>query len=268
MEMPTMDWRDEMFKMLVAFERQAIHSLGNIKLALNLSGKSINANFKQYFLQVSNARLEEAYKHFEINSQIEEEPNVRNMFGASSFNWNENGSQMETKESIRKIDYIEIDDSSDEEHTNISPKMLEPTSVESIRNFTMQRPTTATITDGESEQLKLKKRYNCQLCEYSSEKRWNLNTHMRTHTGEKPYRCDICHKEFARADILKRHKVTHIIQIPFHCRGCFSGFSQKAEKDAHEKVCKMRRYECHICKKYVSVHKNKLKQHIRVHNKI
>ncbi|XP_031624486.1 uncharacterized protein LOC116341515, partial [Contarinia nasturtii] len=155
MEMPTMDWRDEMFQMLVAFERQAIHSLGNIKLALTLSGKSINPNFKQYFLQVSNARLEEAYQYFENSSQIENRVfnhNAIDLFGATSSNPNESGSQAETKEFIRKIDCIEIDDSSDEEGISRVPSRLESTSVESVRNFTTQRPITATIMGGRLDQ--------------------------------------------------------------------------------------------------------------------
>ncbi|XP_031633798.1 zinc finger and SCAN domain-containing protein 21-like [Contarinia nasturtii] len=117
-----------------------------------------------------------------------------------------------------------------------------------------------------SKQSKGKKQYKCQHCEYFSNHKGHFNRHMRTHTGEKPYRCDICQKGFTEAKGIKRHKVTHTNEIPFHCRGCFTGFSQKTDQEVHEKVCKSRRYECHICKKYVTTNKNDFKRHMRTHN--
>ncbi|XP_031625644.1 zinc finger protein 652-like [Contarinia nasturtii] len=117
-----------------------------------------------------------------------------------------------------------------------------------------------------SNQSKMKKRFQCEFCEYSSNYAGNLKKHKRTHTGEKPYRCDICHKDFIQSICMKQHKVTHIQQVPFHCRGCFSGFTQKTDHEVHENVCKYRRYECHICKKFVTAGKTRLKMHMRKHN--
>lgn len=51
-----MDWKDEMDRMLVAFERQARISLGNIKVAFNQRGLSFDSKFKRHFLEASNAR--------------------------------------------------------------------------------------------------------------------------------------------------------------------------------------------------------------------
>ncbi|XP_031633833.1 zinc finger and SCAN domain-containing protein 31-like [Contarinia nasturtii] len=120
--------------------------------------------------------------------------------------------------------------------------------------------------NGTENHLQMKKRFKCQHCEYSSDKNWLLKRHMDTHTGKKPYRCEICRKEFAQLINKKRHKITHTDVIPFHCRGCFDGFSQKVERKAHERVCKSRRYECHICKTFVTVSKSHMKIHLRKHN--
>ncbi|XP_031637823.1 zinc finger protein 1 homolog [Contarinia nasturtii] len=117
-----------------------------------------------------------------------------------------------------------------------------------------------------SNQMEIKKRFKCNVCEYSSNDKGNLKKHTRSHTGEKPYQCDICRKGFITRQSMKKHKVTHTDEIPFHCRGCFSGFSQKTERDVHEKVCKYRRYECHICKNFFNVNKTQLKLHMRKHN--
>lgn len=48
-----MDWRNEMKQMLVAFDRQATHTLDNIKLAFKCVGHTFDQDFKQYFLEAS-----------------------------------------------------------------------------------------------------------------------------------------------------------------------------------------------------------------------
>ncbi|XP_031637577.1 zinc finger protein 583-like, partial [Contarinia nasturtii] len=369
--------------MLAAFDSQATISLGKIRMSLKSSGLSFNEEFKKYFLQTSYDRIKLTYDQFEINSIFEEQIDGvadANMLRYNGFQMlnpiNSEAHYMTEPVGIQKIDCIKIDDSSDEEDTSRAPEMLRNTSIESIRIFAMQRPTTimddrsgqhgksfASINDyGESRigstvikkrtidpkissfeenyynrrsnlidanenelfiptviesqgsrllnkscnndaqvghaivnkrtstvsskirtndvgternhalqvensmtprsiremaessatakslgykrspnHLKMKKQHKCEFCEYSSNRKGHLKVHTRTHTGEKPYQCDICRKEFNQLQNLKRHKKTHIQQLPFHCRGCLNGFSQKAERDAHEEVCKRRR---------------------------
>lgn len=41
--------------------------------------------------------------------------------------------------------------------------------------------------------------------------------------------------------------ITHRDKNLFYCFGCFREFTQNTEKEAYEKECKYRRYECYIC---------------------
>ncbi|XP_031639862.1 zinc finger protein 84-like [Contarinia nasturtii] len=145
----------------------------------------------------------------------------------------------------------------DNRKTGVSSRLPRAEAESTPESLTKKKP---------ANQLKIQKRFHCKVCEYSSNRKWNFNVHMRTHSGVKQYRCDICPKAFTSMQNLKNHKMAHTEQVPFHCRGCLSGFPQKAGRDAHEKVCKKRRYECHICKKFNNLNKNHLEMHMRKHN--
>lgn len=111
---------------------------------------------------------------------------------------------------------------------------------------------------------KKRKCFKCPYCDYSTARSDNLNTHIRIHTGGKPYRCNRCGKRFSGHSNYKRHMKVHANDFPFHCLICFRGFLVNDDKNSHEMVCKKRRYECYICRKYM-YGKIVLEQHMRTH---
>ncbi|CVK84365.1 uncharacterized protein FPRN_01929 [Fusarium proliferatum] len=56
---------------------------------------------------------------------------------------------------------------------------------------------------GKPQQLK------CPHCPKVYTKRFNLTSHLNSHTDERPFRCDECTKAFARLSDLTRHEETH-----------------------------------------------------------
>ncbi|XP_078587844.1 uncharacterized protein LOC144868958 [Branchiostoma floridae x Branchiostoma japonicum] len=71
-----------------------------------------------------------------------------------------------------------------------------------------------------AEPLVVKKRYECQICDYTSEDKSRLVKHQRTHTGEKPYSCRFCPYKTALNESLWKHMKHHKIKSPMQCQKC------------------------------------------------
>ena len=112
--------------------------------------------------------------------------------------------------------------------------------------------------------METKKRFECDLCEYSAVQKVHLVYHMRTHTGERPYECEVCEKRFTQKQDLNRHMKTHREMFAFQCSNCRHGFSHQNKLKLHENRCKAKGYECHLCKK-VFIRKHLLVDHMPKH---
>lgn len=55
---------------------------------------------------------------------------------------------------------------------------------------------------------------------------YNLKSHSRTHTDDRPFVCDFCQAAFSRNHDLKRHSKVHEQRKPYKCLGCNKDFSR------------------------------------------
>ncbi|OBA19526.1 hypothetical protein METBIDRAFT_13283 [Metschnikowia bicuspidata var. bicuspidata NRRL YB-4993] len=59
----------------------------------------------------------------------------------------------------------------------------------------------------------------CEVCGKVFQKPYNLKSHMKTHSTERPFKCLFCPKTFARSHDRKRHENLHGGQKNFKCEG-------------------------------------------------
>ncbi len=66
--------------------------------------------------------------------------------------------------------------------------------------------------------------FKCVICGKVLSSRSSLDTHLMTHTGEKPYKCQICLKTFRQRGHLDNHSKMHTGEKPFKCSVCGKSF--------------------------------------------
>ncbi|XP_076805406.1 uncharacterized protein LOC143449192 [Clavelina lepadiformis] len=109
------------------------------------------------------------------------------------------------------------------------------------------------------------KHFFCKFCNKLFQRKANLNTHIRTHTGERPYQCNVCHKSFSANNPLKTHMRTHTGDRPYQCDVCHKSFSTSSSLKTHMRTHTGERpYQCDVCHKSFSANKD-LKAHMRTH---
>jgi len=88
-----------------------------------------------------------------------------------------------------------------------------------------------------------------EKCSRTFDKKWKLDEHICTHTGERPFICTEpgCDKSFVRKSHLQRHAASHSEERPHTCSTCNSSFKVLSNLRKHEKLHSGKKpYECHV----------------------
>lgn len=75
----------------------------------------------------------------------------------------------------------------------------------------------------------------CCFCQKAFSSPANLESHLRTHTGERPFGCSTCGKTFSQYWNLKIHKHIHTGERPYQCPYCADTFSDPSNLKKHQK---------------------------------
>lgn len=90
-------------------------------------------------------------------------------------------------------------------------------------------------------------KHQCALCPYSSNSRYDVDAHERTHNGVKPFVCHLCQKGFVQRSQLHVHLKSHAGERPHECLECGKRFVLFSHLNYHRNNVHGKAEKSHVC---------------------
>lgn len=74
-------------------------------------------------------------------------------------------------------------------------------------------------------------------CGKSFSRAYNLTSHLKTHSADRPFLCGACPLAFARRHDRERHARLHSGEKPYACESCGCGFMRNDALHRHQRIC-------------------------------
>ncbi|XP_052757199.1 zinc finger protein 77-like isoform X5 [Galleria mellonella] len=78
--------------------------------------------------------------------------------------------------------------------------------------------------------------YTCDICNFKTSYKSNLEIHMACHSGVRNFKCEVCGKSYLRKTTLHSHMSIHNNDKRFICKCCGRAFVQKCSLTSHMKT--------------------------------
>ncbi|CAH0667211.1 unnamed protein product [Chilo suppressalis] len=115
-----------------------------------------------------------------------------------------------------------------------------------------------------TDEVKVKRKFLCDICGKTSHSNASLQIHMSTHENVFPFKCEVCPYQGRTLDLLRVHKRSHMVDKPFKCSQCPKSTTTASNLAKHMRHVhsNTRPYKCTYCDKAFS-YQHDMKRHIK-----